>query len=71
MTSHPNRGHRRINPTPEQIKALRERCGLTQTEAGAKLFTSCRVWQQWEAGDRRMHGAFWMLFRILVGDLKL
>ena len=25
-----------------------------------------RGWQQWEAGDRRMHPAFWELFRIKV-----
>lgn len=28
------------------------------------LHTTVRVWQQWEAGDRRMHPAFWELFMI-------
>ncbi|HAZ61178.1 MAG TPA: transcriptional regulator [Gammaproteobacteria bacterium] len=25
-----------------------------------------RVWQQWEAGDRRMHPAMWELFQIKI-----
>ncbi len=28
------------------------------------VHSTCRVWQQWEAGDRKMHPAFWELFRI-------
>jgi len=54
----------KTNPTPEQIKAKREAAGLTQTEAGALVHTTCRTWQQWEAGDRGMHPAFWELFTI-------
>ena len=41
---------------------MREAAGLSQTAAGALLHTTCRTWQQWEAGDRRMHPAFWELF---------
>jgi DNA-binding transcriptional regulator YiaG len=52
------------NPTPEEIRFSREASGLTQTEAGKLLHTTCRTWQQWEAGDRRMHPAFWELFQI-------
>jgi len=52
------------NPPPDDIRAARELAGLTQTEAAALLHTTCRVWQQWEAGDRRMHPAFWQLFNI-------
>jgi DNA-binding transcriptional regulator YiaG len=50
------------NPAPEQIKEARLEAGLTQTQAGALLHTTVRVWQQWEAGDRAMHPAFWELF---------
>jgi len=28
------------------------------------VHVALRTWQQWEAGDRRMHPAFWELFRI-------
>jgi DNA-binding transcriptional regulator YiaG len=49
-------------PTPEEIKEARRKVGLTQTQAGALLHTTVRTWQQWEAGDRKMHPAFWELF---------
>lgn len=52
----------RIKPTPDDIKAARRRVGITQTEAANLLHTTCRVWQQWEAGDRKMHAAFYDLF---------
>lgn len=66
MANHPNRGPKgpAANPVPAEIRAARESAGLTQTAAGALLHTTCRTWQQWEAGDRRMHPAFWELFRI-------
>jgi len=52
------------NPKPSEVIAARDAAGLTQTEAAALVHTSCRVWQQWEAGDRRMHPAFFELFRL-------
>jgi hypothetical protein len=68
MANHPNRlkapGH---NPTPEEIRAKRERYNLTQTEASRLVYASLRAWQQWEMEigspfHRRMHAAFWELF---------
>ena len=67
MSNHPNRsraGSPARNPTPEEVRAAREAAGLSQTAAGVLVHTTCRTWQQWEAGDRRMHPAFWELFRI-------
>lgn len=55
------------NPLPGEIRTARENAGLTQTAAGALVHTTCRTWQQWEAGDRRMHQAFWELFCIKIG----
>lgn len=52
------------NPTPAEVRAAREAAGLSQTAAGALVHTTCRTWQQWEAGDRRMHPAFFELFCI-------
>lgn len=68
MPNHPNRGQgqahtRHRNPAPDAITRFRERMGLTQTQAADLVHTTCRVWQQWEAGDRRMHPAFWDLFQ--------
>ena len=51
-------------PTPAQIRAARERAGLTQTQAAARVYAKLRSWQDWEAGKRRMHPAFWRLFLI-------
>jgi DNA (cytosine-5)-methyltransferase 1 len=49
-------------PTPEQIRAVRKAHNLTQTKAATVIHSSLRTWQQWEAGARRMHPAFWELF---------
>jgi DNA-binding transcriptional regulator YiaG len=51
-------------PVPEDIRAARLAAGLTQTAAGELLHTALRTWQQWEAGDRKMHPAMWELFCI-------
>lgn len=75
--NHPNRSRGNdpgANPLPEDIRALRERAELTQTAAAALVHTSCRTWQQWEAAKdtpdhRRMHPAFWALFKIRVEEL--
>jgi len=71
MPNHPNRGPKgpASNPSPEQVRGAREAAGLTQAAAAAVVHTSTRSWQQWESpvGDRnhrRMHPAFWELFRI-------
>lgn len=51
-------------PPPAEIRAWREAAGLTQTEAARLVHAGLRTWQQWEAGERRMHPAFWELARI-------
>jgi len=70
MTAHPNRSKHNPsvsrNPTPAEIKTARESVGLTQTEAADLVHTTCRTYQQWEAGDRRMHPAMWELFNIKI-----
>lgn len=58
------------NPTPDEIKAARKGAGITQTEAGALVHTTVRTWQQWEAGDRKMHLAFWELFQLKTKAAK-
>lgn len=66
MSNHPNRGpqSQTRNPAPAEIKAAREAAGLSATAAATLLHTSYRAWKQWEDGERRMHPAFWELFRI-------
>ncbi len=60
------------SPIPEDIKSARESIqaakgiGITAAQdwCADQVHTTRRVWQQWEAGDRGMHPAFWELFRI-------
>lgn len=66
MTNHPNRspGHPGRNPSPDEVRAAREAAGLTQTQAAATIHGTLRAWQEWEAGNRRMHPGLWELFRV-------
>lgn len=66
MSNHPNRGKKTAasNPTPDDIRGTRDEFNLTQTEAAELVRTTLRNWQQWEAGDRRMHPGLWELFQI-------
>lgn len=52
------------HPTGAQIKAAREALGISQTNAAFLVHSGLRTWQQWEAGDRRMHPGLWELFKI-------
>lgn len=66
MPNHPNRGPAGpfSNPTPAQVTEARKAAGMTQSEAARAVLSGLRSWQQWEAGDRRMHPGLWELFRI-------
>lgn len=54
------------NTTPEKIKQARKDAGLTQTQAAALLYKTCRAWQKWESGEAKMDKAFFELFKIKV-----
>ena len=66
MPNHPNRGPKgpSANPAPAEVRAAREAAGLSQTAAAALIHCTLRGWQEWEAGNRRMHPGLWELFRI-------
>lgn len=67
-----------MNPTPEQIKQARwavqanQSIGITAAQdwCASALHTSRRSFQQWEAGDRTMHPAFWELLCIKLAMLN-
>ena len=75
MTTHQNRSKKTKrpgdNPTPEMIRALRERSGMTQTAFGELGFYSLRGVQDWEAGLRRMHPLTWAAYRHMLGEQDL
>jgi putative transcriptional regulator len=75
MPNHPNRGPQApfSNPAPAAIRAARDDAGLTQTQAAGLVHGTLRAWQEWEAGNRRMHPGLWELYRIklaLIGSLR-
>ncbi|AAV83360.1 DNA (cytosine-5-)-methyltransferase [Idiomarina loihiensis] len=47
-----------------ELKQLRERLCLTQSQAASLVHSSVRAWQQWESGERQMHPAIRELFTI-------
>jgi putative transcriptional regulator len=74
VKNHPNRsrGYPAANPTPPnptplEIESARKAAGLSQAAAAKLVHATLNAWQKWEAGDRRMHPAFWELFRIKIG----
>lgn len=52
-------------PTGKQIKAIRERLGLTQAEAAAKVRVSQSVWSAWERGATRPSPSSVLLIELL------
>lgn len=66
MVNHPNRGRAgpASNPSPADVRAARESAGLTQTQAAALIHGTMRAWQEYEAGNRRLHPGLWELFRL-------
>lgn len=59
--------------TPEQIKKLRKRAGLTQTEAAKLIHVQLNAWQRWEAPEgsdysRKMSETCLELFCIKIGS---
>ena len=72
MSNHPNRSKRapapHRSPVPAELVAARESVGLSQTAAAELILHTLRGWQEWEAGNRRMHPAFWELWRIKIAS---
>lgn len=56
MTNHPGRkpGSAPLRMTPQQLRDLRARAGLTQQRAADLAGVALRTMQQYEAGDRQM-----------------
>ncbi|WP_247394637.1 helix-turn-helix domain-containing protein [Ralstonia pseudosolanacearum] len=55
------------NPSPEHIKAARQRAQRTQAQAAAVLGVSGRQYQRWEAGTQVMPHAVWGQFIRTLG----
>ncbi len=74
ITNHPNRSRAKSpasNPQPDEILGMRVNAGLTQSQAADVVYSVLRTWQQWEAGDRRMHPALFDYFLLKTGQKEL
>lgn len=71
MPSHPNRSRRGprpgYNPSPAEIRQLRDEMGMTQEAFGRHLYASTRIVQDWESGARRCPALTWEYASLLWG----
>lgn len=51
--------------TGEELKALRNKLGLSVTKASRQVEVSARTWQRWEAGDQDIPAGAVKLFLLL------
>jgi len=56
---------------PEEVRAARAACGLTQAEAAPLVHTAIDNWQNWEQGRYFMSPALYELFLIKTGQFTL
>jgi DNA-binding transcriptional regulator YiaG len=76
MSNHPNRsraGSAASNPKPDEVSALREKYGLSQTEAAERWMTTRNAVQKWEApvgseNSRRVHPLMWWAMRKILEE---
>lgn len=71
VSNHPGRsgGHTSASPTPEEIRDLRSRHGLSAAELGRLVHSTGRRAQEWMEGKHRMHPGLWELLRLKVRSL--
>lgn len=58
--------------SPEQIKEVRKKAGLTQKEAAELISYSKRAWQDWEQGRKPMRDAImdFFLLKLALRDAE-
>lgn len=59
------------SPTIAEVREARKRAALTIPDAAALIHAANGSWVKWERGERPMHPAFWELFLLKTGLLKL
>lgn len=53
---------------PVDLKAIRERFGMSQSQMAMFLMISKRTWEKWEQGKRRPTGAVNTLLRVMQNE---
>lgn len=59
------------SPEPDEIRASREVAGHSQSQAARTAYATLRSWQAWEAGERRMPRANFVLYKLRTGQITL
>lgn len=54
------------HPTPEEIKALRAKSGLSQPAFGALVYKGAVIVRKWEYGERKCPLDTWELLNIKI-----
>ena len=57
--------------TGRELKALRNKLGLSVTKASRQVEVSARSWQRWESGAQQIPDGALKLFRIINGLEKI
>lgn len=58
-------------PSPDAIRQARAVAGHSQSEAARVAYATLRSWQAWEAGERRMPRAMYVLYLLRTGQTTL
>ena len=58
-------------PTHDEIRATRNRLGLSPAEAAARALVAYRTWVKYETGEREIPAPTWALFRLRSGVITL
>lgn len=56
-------------PSPADVRGLRTKHRLTQTEAGNLVYVTLSAWQKWEGGKRTMDRRTWELLLYKLGEI--
>ena len=64
------RGPKLHVPPDVDVKAVRERTGLTQEQFAAKFAISLGTLRHWERGDRKPHGTALVLLNVIAKEPK-
>lgn len=62
-------------PSPEQVRRMREKVGLTQLQAAILIYVDVDTWRQYEKpkvqnNSRTMRAGLWELFLLKTGDIE-
>jgi putative transcriptional regulator len=53
-------------PEPAEVRAVRDRLGVSQSRLAGLLGATTRAVQAWEAGERPISGPAWVLMQMLA-----